>query len=56
MSNNDSRNKPPPQQPKKLNETRTTSLNSTWSRNGRITNTLPAPENPHKQGGQKEKK
>ena len=56
MSKDKPDDKQPPQQPKDLNESSTAVLTNDWQRSGYVTNTMPAPPNPNKDGGQKEKK
>jgi hypothetical protein len=46
----------PAHQPKELNENKTAVLTNDWQRSGYVTNTMPAPPNPHQGGGQKDKK
>lgn len=44
------------QKPKELNESSTAVLTNDWQRKGYVTNTMPAPPNPHQDSGQKDKK
>ena len=56
MSNNKSNQKPVKQLDEGKRDSNTEALKSDWTRSGFVTNTRPAPPNPHQEGEQKEKK
>ncbi len=56
MSNNKLNQQPSEQPAQDKSDSNTEALKSDWTRGGFVTNTRPAPPNPHQEGEQKEKK
>lgn len=56
MSKDKPNDSKPAQPAQDQSKTLTEALTTDWSRSGYVSNTMPAPPNPHQDGGQKEKK
>jgi hypothetical protein len=56
MTGNKPKDKQGEQKSQKTTETRTAVLKSQWGPRGLVSNTVPAPSNPHQKGREKDKK